>query len=63
MQQQKIEPKFVEIECPDCKTRIVTYVYASSVVKCPKCGRVLVEPSGGKAKIHGKIVKWIVWKE
>ena len=63
MQQQLAKPRFVEVECPDCKTRIVTYIYASTEVKCPKCGRVLVKPTGGKARILGKIVKWIVWKE
>ena len=54
---------FLVVQCPDCKTEIVTYEYSSSYVKCPKCGRLLVEPTGGKAKIKGIIVKRIIWKD
>ncbi|NPA85829.1 MAG: 30S ribosomal protein S27e [bacterium] len=54
--------KFLEVECPDCKTVVRTYERASTYVKCPKCGRLLVEPTGGKVKILGRLVREIVWK-
>ncbi|MCC6003189.1 MAG: 30S ribosomal protein S27e [Thermofilum sp.] len=49
--------RFIKIRCTDCGTQIVTYSHASIKVKCPKCGKILVEPTGGRALIVAEIVE------
>lgn len=49
--------KFVKVKCPKCKNEQVVFGKASSPVKCLICETVLVEPSGGKAKIKAKIIE------
>lgn len=53
------EPKsrFILISCPDCGNEQVSFDSASIIVKCNICGRVLIEPTGGKANIKGKVIK------
>jgi len=53
------EPKsrFILISCPDCGNEQVSFDRASIIVKCNICGRVLIEPTGGKANIKGKVIK------
>jgi len=53
---------FLEVQC-ECGETIRTYEYAAIPVECPKCGKLLVKPTGGKAEILGKIVKKIIWKD
>ncbi len=49
--------KFVKIRCPKCKNEQITFGKASSEVKCLVCGKVLGEPSGGKAKVKARILE------
>ncbi len=49
--------KFVRVKCPDCGNEQVIFDHATFPVRCLVCGRILAEPTGGKAKIYGKIVK------
>ena len=49
--------RFILISCPDCGNEQITFDRASTTVKCNVCGRILVEPSGGKAKIEGKVIR------
>ncbi|MEM1570521.1 30S ribosomal protein S27e [Pyrobaculum sp.] len=49
--------KFVKVRCPDCGNEQVTFSHAAMVVRCLVCGRVLAQPTGGKAKFAGHIVK------
>lgn len=55
----KKEPRsqFLVVECPDCSSNQVIYSHASTKVECSICGRTLVEPTGGRARIHGEILK------
>ena len=46
---------FYEVECPKCGNRQMVFSHAATLVKCFSCGEVLVEPRGGKAKIHAPI--------
>lgn len=48
---------FLKIKCLKCGKEAIVFDYASSVVKCDVCDTLLVEPTGGKAKIHGKILE------
>ena len=61
MEARKLVPKprskFYVVECPNCGNVQVVFSHASRVVKCRVCWSVLAEPTGGKAEIHGKIIK------
>ena len=48
--------KFLKVKCPDCENEQLVFEKATSVVECPVCGRVLAEPTGGKAVIKADIV-------
>jgi len=52
----KPRSKFVRVRCPDCGNEQVTFLEASSIVKCNVCDRVLAEPTGGRARITGEVV-------
>lgn len=47
---------FIRIRCPQCGYEIITFSHASSKIYCPSCKTLLVEPTGGKAKIYGEKV-------
>lgn len=49
--------KFLKIRCPDCGNEQVVFSYASIVVRCLVCGRILAQPRGGKAEILGHVIK------
>ncbi len=48
--------KFYAVEC-ECGNKIIVFSHSTNVVKCEKCGKTIVEPTGGKAKIHAKIIE------
>jgi len=48
--------KFIKVVCKKCKNVQVIFNKPSTVVKCLKCGEILAEPTGGIAKIRGKII-------
>ncbi len=49
--------RFLVVKCPECgnDTQIV-FGWATLVVNCDVCGKPLLEPTGGKARILGEIV-------
>ncbi len=49
--------KFLIVRCPDCENEQIVFSHSSFPARCLVCGRVLVEPTGGKAKILGTIVR------
>ena len=49
--------KFIRVRCPDCGSEQVIFDHATIPVRCLVCRRLLAEPTGGKAKIYGIIVK------
>lgn len=49
--------RFIRVRCPDCGNLQVTFSHAAITVKCFKCGKTLVEPSGGKATIVAEVVE------
>ena len=55
----KTEPKsrFIRVRCPKCKNEQVIFGSAKSHVKCLVCDTELAVPTGGKAKIKGKILE------
>ena len=49
--------KFIKVKCPQCGNEQIIFNKASTKVKCLVCGKILAEPTGGKAKIFGKIIE------
>ncbi|MEL9991541.1 MAG: 30S ribosomal protein S27e [Thermoproteus sp.] len=49
--------KFLRVRCPDCGNEQVIFSHASMVVRCLVCGRVLAQPTGGRAQILGHVVR------
>jgi small subunit ribosomal protein S27e len=49
--------KFLAIQCKKCKNEQIVFSKASTKIKCLKCGEVLVEPTGGEARIKAKVLK------
>lgn len=47
---------FVKIKC-ECGNEQVTFTKASTAVICNGCGKTLVKPEGGKAKIDAEVVE------
>lgn len=54
--QRENRSRFQKVKCPDCENEQIVFEKASSVVDCVVCGRVLAEPSGGKAQIKAEIL-------
>jgi small subunit ribosomal protein S27e len=51
-QHRENRSKFIKVKCPDCENEQVVFDKASTKVDCVVCGKVLAEPTGGKATIH-----------
>jgi len=49
--------KFIKVRCPKCKNEQIMFGKASSEVKCLVCGKVLAEPTGGKARVKSRILE------
>ncbi len=47
---------FVKVKC-ECGNEQITFSHASTSVKCSACGKLLVEPTGGKAKVNATVIK------
>ncbi|MFH0922758.1 MAG: 30S ribosomal protein S27e [Candidatus Micrarchaeota archaeon] len=48
--------KFLSVQC-DCGQAATVFGDSKQSVKCVKCGAVLVEPKGGRAKINCRILE------
>lgn len=49
---QQPRSRFLRVKCLDCENEQIIFGYASTEVKCLKCGKVLAKPSGGKARLE-----------
>ena len=54
---QEPTSKFIKIRCPKCKNEQVMFGKTSSKVMCLVCGKVLAEPTGGKAKVKARVLE------
>ena len=54
---QKNVSKFIKIRCSKCKNEQIVFGKASTQVKCLVCGKILVEPKGGKAIIKDRVLE------
>jgi small subunit ribosomal protein S27e len=48
--------KFLKVKCGSCESEQEVFSHSKTKIYCKSCGALLVEPTGGKAKISGKIV-------
>jgi small subunit ribosomal protein S27e len=48
--------KFLRVECK-CGQDQVVFGDSKSAVSCKKCGSVIVEPAGGRAKVNCRILE------
>lgn len=48
---QQPRSKFIRVKCLDCENEQIVFSHANTEVKCLKCEKVLVKPSGGKARL------------
>jgi len=51
--------RFVKVRCPTCHNEQIIFSHATYPASCLMCGTRLVEPTGGKAKILGEIVRFL----
>ncbi|MEM0372868.1 MAG: 30S ribosomal protein S27e [archaeon] len=49
--------KFLRVKCDDCGSEQVTFNAASHDVNCLVCGKPLVKPGAGLAKVLSKTAK------
>ncbi len=49
--------KFLRVICKKCKNEQVIFDKAATLVKCIKCGEILAEPTGGKARVFAKVME------
>ena len=54
---QTPKSKFLRVKCPQCKNEQIVFNKAATEVKCLVCGKKLVKPQGGKAKLDTKSVE------
>lgn len=47
--------RFLLVVCPQCGNTQVVFTHATFPARCLLCGAQLVEPTGGKASIMGKV--------
>lgn len=48
--------QFLKVKCKSCESEETVFSHAKTRVHCKTCGELLAEPTGGKVKIHGKIM-------
>jgi len=48
--------KFLRAVCKKCKNEQIIFSKSAVEVKCLKCGEILVEPTGGEARIKGRVL-------
>lgn len=53
----KPRSRFLRVKCNDCNNEQIVFGNASTRVECSVCGRLLVEPTGGKANIKTQILE------
>jgi small subunit ribosomal protein S27e len=44
---------FMRVKCQNCGHELTIFQRASTVVNCPVCESILVEPAGGKVNMVG----------
>jgi len=48
---------FIKVRCNKCKNEQNIFSATSTKVQCLVCNEILAEPTGGKSKIHAKVLE------
>jgi len=48
--------RFLKVRCENCESEQEIFRHAKTKIYCKNCGVLLAEPTGGKAKINGRIM-------
>jgi len=51
-----VKSKYLKVKC-ECGNEQNVFGNAARAITCLMCDKLLAEPTGGRAKIHGKIIK------
>lgn len=54
---KETKSKFLKVRCEKCKHEQNIFEKASHKIYCAGCNEILAEPTGGKAKIHGRVLE------
>ncbi len=54
---KKPSSRFIRLKCIKCKNEQVVFGKPSSKIKCLVCGKILMEPTGGKGLVKSKILE------
>ncbi len=57
MKQKVTASRFIKLKCIKCKNEQIAFGKPSTKVKCLVCGKVLIEPRGGKGIVKSKILE------
>jgi len=49
--------RFLKVQCNACSNQQTLYNKVAAKVKCLACGKTIAAPTGGKARITGKVVE------
>ena len=49
--------KFIKVRCSKCKNEQIVFGKASTKVYCLVCGKILIEPTGGKSQVKDRILE------
>lgn len=49
--------RFIKVRCAKCKNEQVIFGNTSTVIPCLVCNKELAFPTGGKAKIDGRVLE------
>ncbi|HLD72641.1 MAG TPA: 30S ribosomal protein S27e [Candidatus Nanoarchaeia archaeon] len=49
--------KFIKVRCAKCKNEQILFGNCSSEVKCLVCNKEMAYPTGGKARIAGRVLE------
>ena len=49
--------RYIRVKCTKCKNEQIVFGKPASKVKCLVCGKILVEPTGGKGNVKSKILE------
>ena len=55
MAKKERKGRFLIIVCPRCSNRQIIFGKATLKIKCLKCNKLLIKPTGGKTKIKARI--------
>lgn len=49
--------KFIKVRCNKCKNEQNIFNKTSTRINCLVCDELIAEPTGGKAKIHARVLE------